>query len=211
MAIDPIAIGDIVQVVIGVKVEGQQCLNVLYYRADSNQGPNTYVATIDNLLNRIESDEVDGIIPHLIPCMAPNAIHNFIQGQRVYPVRSIPIRTNLANDGTHVDDCDATNVSAVISKKVEKAGRGRTGSFHVAGVPNTGYALGSITEAYAALLEQVATRLDSPQAGITPGSFWNPGTFNPELGVGDNFVPIVDAEVKRTLRVMRRRTVGVGI
>jgi hypothetical protein len=211
MAIAPVAIGDIVQVIIGSRVLGQSCLNVLYYRADSNMGPNTYQATLQNLSNKIATDIVQGIIPYMLDAMGNNTTVEFIQLQKVYPQREIPVRTPQGVPGVHVDDCATPNVAGVILKRVEKPGRGKTGSFHLAGIPETGYSGGSFTAPYQALLDAIGNQLDDPIDGIVAGSKWNPGTFNPDLGLPDNFVPLAGYEVKTTVRVMRRRTVGVGI
>lgn len=211
MPADPIAVGNVVQVVIGTKFAGQQALNVLYFQSDSAMGPNQYIETLEALIGEINSDGIDGIVPFMLPAMGPNVTHNFTQAQRVYPVRSIPVRIETASDGTHVDDCDTFNIAAVISKKVDKPGRGRTGSFHLAGIPNTAYFEGSFTPPYIDLLDALADRLETYQEGIVAGSKWFPVTFNPNLGAGENVQQVVQCSPRGTVRVMRRRTVGVGI
>jgi hypothetical protein len=207
----PIALGDIVQVIVGSTAFGQQALNVVYYRATGNMGPNSYAASLSDLVASVLVDPVTGIVPELLKCIGPNVTVNFVQAQKVYPVREIPLRQIAASAGQHADDCDAFNVSAVILKKSETSGRGRTGSFHVAGIPSTAYALGSLTTAYRTILSGLRVAIGLPQDSLVPGSDWRPVIYSPGMGVGFNQHEIIETAINPYVRVMRRRTVGVGI
>lgn len=208
---DPIAAGDIVQVIIESRVEGQSLLNVLYFKANEAEVGSTYQESLAQLIESIVSDPNTAIVPRMTPLMGPNVTVANVQAQRVYPTRDVYRRQPTGEPGTHVDDCDATNVAAVIVKQSTVAGRGRSGTFHLGGLANTTYALGHMTTDAQTLMLALGDSLDDKQPGIVDTEQWQPGMFNPSLGAGMNFTEIGATTPRETLRVMRRRTVGVGI
>lgn len=207
----PVAAGDIIQVIIKGEANGQTLLNVLYYKAKSGYPEDTYAEAMEELWAAIVVDDITSITDAMVPLMGNNTGINWVQCQRVYPTRDYYYRGAADLQGTHADDCDAPNVSAVITKRSERSGRGRSGSFHLGGIANTTYALGKITPAAQSLLVTLAAGIELVQQETTDGTGYEPGMFNPELGAGLNWSPIADTTVQETLRVMRRRTVGVGI
>lgn len=206
----PIAAGDIVQCVIESRVEGQVMLNVLYYRANEAEVGSSYFESLEKLIESVISDPNTAITPRMQPLMGPNVTIEAVQVQRVYPARDVYRRQPLGDQGSHADDCDATNVAAVIVKQAAVAGRGRSGTFHLGGLASTTYALGSLTADARTLLLALGDSLDDRQPGVADTEQWVPGMFNPLLGAGLNFTEIAATAPKDTLRVMRRRTVGVG-
>lgn len=210
MAIPPIAIGDIIQVQIRTQVENQTVLNVLHYRSLSNRDTVTYQEGLNDLIDGIAVDDVTSIIDPMLPLMGPNAEVIYVQAQRVYPARDIYVRRNINRSGEHADDCDATNVDAVIVKQSEKTGRGRSGVFHLGGLANTTYALGEMTADSMTLLAGLASSLKVRMAEIIPDTGFDPGMYNPDLGGVTGFTKVADCTPRKQLRVIRRRTVGVG-
>lgn len=208
---DPIAAGDIVQVVIESRVEGQTMLNVLYFKANEAEVGSTYFESLEKLIESVVSDLNTAIVARMTPLMGPNAQVTNVQAQRVYPTRDVYRRQPLGEPGTHVDDCDATNVAAVIVKQSSVAGRGRSGTFHLGGLGSTSYALGEMTNDAVGLLTALGDSLDDKQPGVGDTEQWIPGMFNASLGAPNNFTTIAATAPRKTLRVMRRRTVGVGI
>lgn len=211
MPVAPIAAGDVVQVIIESQVLQQTMLNVLYYRAKAGVPGTEYFIILDELNTAIAESQNAGIVPYMIPMMGPNAEVVRIQSQRVYPTRDLYLRTPVGVVGTQNDDCDASNLAAVIVKRGERTGRGKSGTFHLGGLPMTSYALGRMTAGSRTLLTALADKLNDPQLSAGGESLFVPGMFNPTMGAPNNFNEIVACDVQDTVRVMRRRTVGVGI
>lgn len=210
MAIPKIAVGDIVQVIIEGVCENQRTLNVLHYKAAVGLPETEYFVALQELCEAVGENPTTGIVPKMLPLMGPNARIQRIQAQRVYPQRDLYTRLEIDQGGEHVDDCDATNVAAVITKRGEHVGRGKSGTFHLGGLANTTYALGNITGPATALLVDLADKLNDPQMTSGAEPVFKPGLFNPTAGAGSNWNEIVATDPMKTLRVMRRRTVGVG-
>lgn len=211
MAIPPIGANDIVQTVIETNVLGQTCLNVLYYKAHRSLSEITYQEAMDLLNQSVRASTTSGIVPEMVKVMGANATVTRVRSQRVSPRRDIYVTLASPIDGELPNLVAASNVSAVISKQGEIVGRGRTGSFHVPGLSPSTYGLGYMTDPAMASLSDLADKLNDPQV-VDGGDFiFHPGMWNPALGPADNWNPSIATTPQRTLRVMRRRTVGVGI
>jgi len=211
MAIPKLLVGDIVQCTIESQVLGQTCLNVLHYRARVGLPDLEYQEAMDLLNQAVHSSTTSAIVPKMLPLMGDNTAVVAVQSQRVYPRRDIPVRLPFNDAGTDVTVCNAPNIAFVITKQSEAAGRGRNGSFHLAGVTDQNYALGAVTAGGTTLLEELADRLRDEQ--VTEGGefVFEPGFYAPNVGALDNWKYLVGTTVRPTVRVMRRRTVGHGI
>jgi len=211
MAIPPIVSGDIVQAVIRYRCENQVMMNVLHYRARVGVADAEYFAIMDELGEALSLSEATGIVTQMLPLLGPNVKVEEIQCQRIFPNRSPYLSYSVLAFGTHADDCDALNVSAVITKRGEKAGRGKAGTFHLGGIASTTYALGQMTTASRTLLLALADKINDPQLTAGGDSLFEAVIFDADGTVGTNYNPIVSCVPQSTLRVVRRRTVGLGI
>lgn len=207
----PVAVGDIVQVVIQMRYSGQTYLNVLHYQSQQNWTPALYEETLEQLLATIETDVVTGIISPYKDVVPASVTFETLTAQRVYPTRDYYVREPVGTIGLYDGTASSGNLGATISKRSVIAGRGRTGSFHTPCLPINA-AVGGVLEAdYRNLLEPLAQSLRFIQMEDGAGTGFQPGMFNPELGSPNNWAPLLTTTVQQTARVMRRRTAGVGI
>lgn len=209
----PVISGDIIQVVYRTILFEQNILNVLHYRVSQPIGTPSYTEDLDFLTGLLEPGNPGTLGTAIRTALATNATILDITLQRIYPNRSFYLRTPLGLAGqSTLGEATAANVSAVVSKQSEAAGRGRTGSFHLGGVPAAGYTFGRLTAAFRADMVPVA---DALKADITdPGTeavLMVPGMFGLAPGQPDPFRRVVQTFTQDTLRIVRRRTVGVGI
>lgn len=211
MPVSPIMSGDIVQVIVRSTFQGDALLNVLYYKALSSYADDSYRETLEELAAGLIVDDINSLTDPMLAVMGGNVRLDYLQLQRVYPTRSPYIRETVATNGTYAEDCYTGNVCGVITKQCEAVGRGRSGSFHMGGLGGTLYSQGVLTADAILLFEDIANALRITQLGVAEDTGFRPGTFNPDLGAPGNFNPLLDTVVQQTLRVMRRRTLGVGI
>lgn len=209
MAIPKIVVNDIVQVVIESRVNEQRCLNVLHYRCDAMDVALTYAEALDQLMTRV-GGAAPSVVAYMVAAMGSNASVEQIRAQRVSPRRDIYLAQSIGTAGTGTPTVQLSNVAGVITKQTELAGRGRAGSFHLAGLPIGAYTNGSLTVAAVNQLQTLATEI---QANLTIGEAvkWTSGTFSPQAPLAERFHAIFEAFPQTTARVMRRRTVGLGI
>lgn len=211
MAINPIVVGDIMQAIIRGRVNGQVNLNVLHYRCTKSPTGTNYFIQTENLGRIIGGPAADSIVSTWLPNIGKNATIDWVQTQRVSPIRSIYTRFPVGAPGTNAADCEAQNTAAVLTKQVDRVGRGRVGSFHAGYVPPAFQLRGLLTVAGTVEYTKLADKLNALLVGPLDGAEYEPVTFEPTAPVGFNFSKIVNVFVQPEVRVMRRRTVGLGI
>lgn len=211
MAIGKLVVGDIVQMTIESDVLGQRCLNVLHYRARVGLPALEYQEAMDLLNQAVRGSTTSSIMEKMLPLMGENTKVVGFTSQRVYPTRDIPVRLPNSDEGTAPTVCNASNLAFVITKQSEAAGRGRNGSFHLAGVTDQHFALGNVTLDGQTALEELADRLRDKQ--VTEGGefVFEPGLYKANSSLLENWKYLVGTTVQTTVRVLRRRTVGLGI
>lgn len=211
MAVPRLAAGNVVQVVFFTTVNAQQCLNVLHYHVKEASGVKPYFEQLDAIMTAVGDTGAATIGKALMESMSEDARMVWIQAQCVGPDRRPFARQAIGMDGTIVEPCNAQNLSAVITKQVEVPGRGASGSFHVPGLPVTAYAFGDLDAVYVNKLLTLAERINTTVTAIAGELVIEPVTYQKSAEGPGTFNRIINAFPQTTLRVMRRRTVGLGI
>lgn len=198
-------IGDsIIQVIIETNLNTQRLLNVLHYQVDS-VGALDYNVALNALLGTLQSP--GDVVETLSNCQSEDAQIRRISAQPVYPARLAIISGVLAIDGGVAQPALPQNTSLVVTKRSDLATRYGTGSIHIPGIPTTFVSNGFITGAANAAMVLFADAASAPK--LAGGNTYTPVLWNlatpGRVTVWDRYV------IQETSRVMRRRTVGVGI
>lgn len=204
-------VGSVWEVTLKSTVAGQKCLNVLHYVVETESSETSIVAESLQLAEAIGAGGAVG--PAFEDCLAQNETFDEIVAQCVKDTlgtRYARQVLDVENPGGFAADCTTPNVSAVITKRTSFSGRWAVGSFHMPGVPATAYVGGMITDAtYLGALGVLAAELVQNQT-TTSGGEYTPVIYHPD-GAHGGFTLLLATEVQEVLRVMRRRTVGLGI
>lgn len=209
----PLAVDDIFLVTTVGECADQTILNTFYYRIDE-----LGVAPLptDLQAQSILADALFGVADILksafLDCLPQNYTLNDVWVQKVFPARYRKTVESQAAEGTILADALATNLAAVVSRFGIEANRHNIGGVHIGPVPTgTDYQIdGQITGTYksklitlgGAMLEEVDL-LGSNKIKWVPTLFAATGT--------PVHADIMTTVAQNTLRVMRRRTVGLGI
>lgn len=201
-------VGSIVQLGIETVCNGQRMLNVLHYRVETESGEADVQAEQENFLAQVNS--VNGIIDDMKACLSNDvtvvqAVAQFIRAERW--ARSV---LDIGEQGDSLLPCEAQNVAAVITKRTAFAGRWAIGSFHLGGLPSSAYVAGNLDPTFKLDMEVLALQLLEPIVVPIVGGTYVPVLVHP-LGEHGGSTELASTEVQDTLRVMRRRTVGLGI
>lgn len=202
--------GDVVQTIAFQEYLGQTLMNVLHYQYTGSNNILNGVTAVDDLMTQVWTEEVS-IGAYMRAVQDTACIWRRIQAQKVWPTRTPYLRSNLADiTGDITGDDMPPNIAAVVTKQTNILGRGRTGSLHVGGLSSIVVQGGNIAALSMTDMNALAASLPDqlPVAG-EEGSFWVPVIGVP-VGAG-NPTPLLGAVAQQTVRVMRRRTVGVGI
>lgn len=198
--------GAVLQITLVQSMFQQTIVNSFHYLLGESGGPVDGIATADAFVDAWENP--NGIHPALALCQTQELKYVGILAQWISPIRYAYLFTLPAiTQGNHIGAPEPPNVAAAVLCRNELAGDSSKGVKHVAGVPQSANNQGSLTPAYRATLNSFALTLitDFNVNGktLSPILFRKAG---PALGKRIDF-----ADALETLRVIRRRTVGVGI
>jgi len=203
-----IPIGSILEVQIETRANEQRCLNILHYRVTTEGSGTGIQAEVEDFLDGVES--VSGIIGSYRALMSTEATMWSISGQLIRNDRYARIVHPIDDPGELSGNCTAQNVSAVITKRTELSGRWAVGSFHAACLPESAYLAGKLKNATLILAQELADDIAETVTGPVRGGVYRPVVLHPQADHGGSTF-ISGCQAQETLRVVRRRTVGLGI
>jgi len=153
----------------------------------------------------------DGVVEKLQDTWIATYTVQEVRVQKVYPTRERAVIRTVTALGAISGTGAPANVAAVVTKQGDAAGRFAQGSWHHCGVPSASLTTtGGVAAGYADDIKnalQAIVDIGSPTGfdGSTAQSvLWSPK-------VPARKTPITNLVAQSTSRVMRRRTVGVGI
>lgn len=207
----PISLGDCIEVRIETTLAGQKCFNVLHYSVSSTGGGGP-VTDGQAYLQALAAEIMTGatnICAKMRARQTQAAVITTVFAQKILTPRYRSVRVNSAVTGS-IDDTPASpNLSRTLSKLSEIAKRGATGSFHLAGFPQADYTAGVFPPAVAAGDGQLMTAILQSQAPVPGSAVLTPIILQRRPTVAYNNIEGMVSQP--TVRVMRRRTVGLGI
>lgn len=190
----------------------QQYLNIRHYRVATPVPDATPVNTeMNNFLDYFNLTAIGTITGEILQSLGNNCSIREIRVQPIKPTRMIFYRTFVNFEGDAADQADTGNVAAVISLNTAMAGRDQLGSFHLPCPPKNAMFSGQFTNAYVDGLGGLELLLKSGVDIAATGGSYLPVIFHRNALPGFQSDDIIGATRRRTVRVMRRRTVGVGI
>lgn len=203
-----LAVGDVVALTYGGTYASQQIRYNLHYQVTVAGSSTSPELDLQAMADNFAAPGTNTLTAALQACHVDSFNFDFVTAQRVSPTRTIRLVKLASFPGTIGNVGEPPNVAAVITKRTLTAGRRGIGSLHLTGVDQTAITDGLITNLvnYAALLPLLS-------AGRSVGAVTmsvDPGLFNPTRPP-TFFSRLFDCAIQDTVRVMRRRTVRVGI
>jgi hypothetical protein len=199
---------DIVEVKVIGTLFNQRTLNVFHYRIEADSGEPVYADAITAFANGFDAGTQSPVLA-MLACQCPEYTLVGCSAQRVYPTRDRAYFSASGLPGTYAGECTQTNLAATIEKWSWTGGRHGIGSMHLPATPTEAQVAGSWVGPYLTLLASIAARLKLPYTpSEDPDCVAQPVIYN-RINKSAS-LPLQGATVKPTIRVMRRRTVGVG-
>ncbi len=206
----PMPVGAVQEITWGLDYNSERYMNVLHYRTITQPtGTPSITDELNSIINALIA--VGGVHPLLLAIMAQNVTNHFIRAQEVDPIRSVLWEVANAGAGLVAQDATTGNISAVLTKRTDFAGRDQVGSFHLAGVPETEYADGQLNNVggwYGDFLTFGSRLLDNivtTTNGIYEPVLWHKNA-QPRTATR-----VTQFLIQPQVRIMHRRTVGLGI
>lgn len=198
--------GSIIQVTWWQTYQGQELLNVQNYRFAQGTPITDYRSELADLLNLINA--AGDISALQVLCCSTGWNQDFVTAQPIYPFRLALVNSNVNAPGVKAGTQAPANVAADITKQSDVAARYGIGTWHQGGLVASDVAGGMVSGGLETLLGNLADKIievkTTASGGVYTPVLW--GAANP-LRVTE----ITDYELQTQSRVMRRRTVGVGV
>lgn len=196
--------GAILEATIQSVLFSQTCLSVFHYQLSDSLGLPDGDAAI-NGFNTEWNDLLDFVGAYAGCCSQELAFVNIVY-QWVYPTRYHRVlKTPVVLLGEVANPSEPPNVAQVVTRSADKANRHGIGTTHIPALPQTTWTAGSLNDGQYNLLNVFA----GFQANKYVTNTMIPVLYNRANPAQS--LPVTAAIPRRTVRVMRRRTVGVGI
>jgi len=200
----------ILEVTMLQRYNAQVCMNVLHYRWTST-GP-AEGDDLTDLLDALVFNGVGSVTDLLKARNAATWFYTATKYQWVSPIRYTPkLYTDATGFGENVNPALPQNVAAVLTKKAVVATRKGTGGVHFTGLCDDDVLDGFLTAARKTNMDAVAVQLSqvADTGAVLAGSKLTP-IIGPqtEASTAPTWTDWISQD---TVRVMRRRTVGLGI
>lgn len=200
-------VGDIVRVTIVGSLFQQTIMTVLDYKVTVSS-----LDTIRVVANALDAqfDAANDLYDSYRAVTPPEYTHTFTWIQTIRPVRYTKSIFAVDSPGTNATPTKVSNVAAVITKRSESATRRGLGSVHMPIAPTAGGVTnGQIVAPMKTLLNTLGDKIVLDRTVLAGLTTMVPVIVNSAFA----FPPIEykDYITQATSRVMRRRTVGLGI
>lgn len=192
-------------------VNGQRTLTVLHYRVTTVSPDPSILGEQETFIAEVGPLGNFNIVAPYIACCGNNFTLNNVTAQFVSPTRTRRSSATFNTPGQVAEAVTAQNVSAVITKRTDLGGRKQIGGVHLPAVPPSRYVGGMLTAAH---LTAMATLRAALLATVSPpiaGGSYKPCLWHKKLPAQPASDLVTQLVSQETLRIMRRRTVGLGI
>ena len=186
--------------------DGQQVMTVMSYKSKNTAIITNGRPVLESLLN-IAAQPL-GLYEKYLACISSDVKAVVPYVQLVANARYAYITpAGAGTDGDIAGPCMPANTAQVVTRRGEIADRRNISSLHLPGVPVAAVVDSFLTAVHMAKLQEFGTA--SCQAIVTSdGTEWQPVAYR-RTSPGDSR-QLVEAYVQNTVRVVRRRTVGLG-
>lgn len=204
-----VAVGDVLQYVVGYRAGGQQLLMVRHYRCIKPPASSELTAALGAFLNAVQPAGTHDLITPMKNMLSTSTKIEWHQAQKVSVGRYRALREDINVDGVNGEDPLPSNVACTITLGTEEAGRGLSGSVHIGGIAKEHTSENVYNNAFLAVVTVLGQRLTQGVIGTLLDPTYVPVTYRP--AGNPNWHKITLSIVRNDCRVMRRRTLGVGI
>jgi len=187
----------------------QTTLNTVHYRVSNPSSIVTVKEEMEEFLKRFTAVGPNDILTAYRQALPDNFFLRQAVLQPVYPTRYRRVAATLTQQGA-ADPSEVSNVQAAITFNTIKAGRNQIGGIRVPQTPANAQG-GSWIPAWLNTLEIVGDVFSTLLVAGLGGGSYQPVIFHRSPNANPRWDDISDFIVQPTTRVIRRRTVGVGI
>lgn len=205
-----ISIGDVVEVVVQSKLFEQQLMTVLHYVVGQAPTQQDQLVSQQDIIDLLNAGGTFDIITKYKQCLGNNATITGLTAQYIFPVRWRRTREPLSVAGTSGANAVTANTSAMVIKYSAKAGKKNRGAIHMPALPGAALDDGNLNFGYVTDLNDLATQLEENLLEAGGAGRWDPWILHRTVPLNGTGVVWEAHDIPPTIRVQRRRTLGVG-
>jgi len=201
--------GDIVQITFRSTCLGSRIMLTHYYRLN-NSVSGSDKDFLTSLLNALDPDNPETPGEYYRNCLPSNTVMQEVRGQIIYPVRTAYHSFFFSLQGNWPAVATTTNTAAALTLKTNKAGRSQKATKHIGPLAPDAQTAASLSGTYSAAVGSLA---DSLGQSITlgGGAICTPIIYHKNAdGPANKYDVVTGRYVNPYVRVMRRRTLGLG-
>jgi len=187
----------------------QTTLNTVHYRVSNPSNIPTVKEEMEEFIKRFTAVGPNDILTAYRQAMPDNFFFRQAVLQPVFPTRYRRVVATLNQQGV-TDPTEVSNVQAAITFNTAKAGRNQIGGIRLPQTTANAQG-GSWIPAWVNTLEVVGDVFSTLLVAGLGGGSYQPVIFHRSPNANPRWDDIDDFVVQPTTRVIRRRTVGVGI
>lgn len=215
----PIPARSILEVKFFQTCNAQTLINVIHYSNEVKYDGLDAVAVTDSLLTVLANNGDADWVPTIAKAQAQNLHHYKVTAQLIHLFRYIQREAPINVVGLNADQCTAQNIQVSIEKKGAAGARSAVGAMHIGGLPQGSIGGGLIHPDLKGWGDGIAAKLMEDLVEPAFNTVWTPGILNKEVVPASNpikyrikgITDLFQTETHPEVRVMRRRTVGIGI
>lgn len=202
-------VGTVVEITMVGQIFNQTTMNVFHYVVGSSSTTVRYDTEMVDLLAQHWNNGV-GTISEAIINSAPTAWTNTrMTAQAIHPERLVRITQLRGHEGVR-DVANTANLQASITFQTERAGRTEVGGKRFV-MCDSDSLEGNLTNAFKAFMTGIALECVADLNVAIGAGVYQPVIYHRAGPPALKYSHIINAFVQDTTRVMRRRTVGLGI
>lgn len=200
--------GDIVQVSVQGLCLGQMTLATMEYICTASSTSPSYVTAVQNIADNFRTGPINSWAAAYVAVAPNNWTLVNVRAQVIYPTRGIFRVSAASTPGGYGSGASTTNVTGVITKRTISGKRWGLGRLHLAPLPNGSFGDGVLTGAYTSLLATLVSYIPQTLVMNSETTALMPILFS--INTPTRQTPVISADLQNTVRVLRRRTLGVG-
>lgn len=204
-----IPVGTVIEIVQRGDLIGQTCLTTYHYAVNIASSTPSGVTELQNFIAQHWNVGPGTISDSFVACLPDNYLLNSTSAQAIFPVRARRVPVDMNHAGLRATAQQA-NVQGSVTTVTDLAGRQHIGGKRLPITPNDSIN-GSISPALLVNMNVYANNCTQPLVVAIGGAEYVPVIFHRSPAIVPRFTLISDAFAQTSTRVLRRRTVGLGI
>lgn len=202
-------LGAIVEVTYLSTLFSQRIMNVLHYVVTNESTTVSPVQEMEDLAGTFAANGVGDILPAYLACLPENLVVDLVRCQAILPTRYRAINQVINEQGL-LGTASTANVQGSITKTTTFSGRDQIGSIHLP-LASESISGGLVTGGTRTLMDALADELKVTVTEDVGGGAYAPVLFHRNPLTVPRYSLITEMVPQTTSRVMRRRTVGLGV